>query len=314
MARDPGPRFCNSLVTDLGRPGTAPLEHERRAVVGEPPAARHRESHEDDLDPVTVGTTTSTGSTWERPWIGSDWSASPSAVTTDSGTDRAQGRYGSTRGLPRGFPALARLVRTLAAVNRPASRGAPTSPTREAHDRICGRFRAFADRAPAGRRCRERPSNAGRRRVAGLLLHAGLVDRVVLKVNPFVMGTGVPLFGGGRRVLAMDVPKVHTYPNESCRSPTGRRAHRNDLHVAFHRPGERAGCHARPHPTLSNLDKVIRTMREVQGDRTQWAGRERDRVLTRASVRTGVHPGRRRAAACRRLVAGRRVSRRPGGR
>lgn len=49
--------------------------------------------------------------------------------------------------------------------------------------------------------------------VAGMLLDAELIDRVVLKVNPFVMRSGIPLFAGGRRVVPMDAPEVRTYPN-----------------------------------------------------------------------------------------------------
>lgn len=50
--------------------------------------------------------------------------------------------------------------------------------------------------------------------LAGLLLDAGLIDRVVLKVNPFVMGTGIPLFGGGPRVVPMCEAHVRSYPND----------------------------------------------------------------------------------------------------
>jgi dihydrofolate reductase len=32
--------------------------------------------------------------------------------------------------------------------------------------------------------------------LAATLLAEGLIDQIVLKLNPFVMGTGIPLFGG----------------------------------------------------------------------------------------------------------------------
>ncbi|MCC5968679.1 MAG: dihydrofolate reductase [Pararhodobacter sp.] len=38
---------------------------------------------------------------------------------------------------------------------------------------------------------------AGGAGVAGLLQEAGLIDRLILKVNPIVLGTGLPLFAGG---------------------------------------------------------------------------------------------------------------------
>lgn len=49
--------------------------------------------------------------------------------------------------------------------------------------------------------------------LAGILLDAGLIDRVVLKVNPFVMGTGVPVFGGGDRAVPMAAVSVRSYDN-----------------------------------------------------------------------------------------------------
>jgi dihydrofolate reductase len=49
--------------------------------------------------------------------------------------------------------------------------------------------------------------------LAGHLLDAGLIDRLLLKVNPFVMGTGTPLFGGDGRTVTTVIESVHTYPN-----------------------------------------------------------------------------------------------------
>lgn len=40
-----------------------------------------------------------------------------------------------------------------------------------------------------------------------------MIDRIVLKVNPFVMGTGIPLFGGGRRVVLMETADIGAYAN-----------------------------------------------------------------------------------------------------
>lgn len=41
----------------------------------------------------------------------------------------------------------------------------------------------------------------------------GAIPGVVLKVNPFVMGAGIPLFGGGDRVVPMEAVSVSSYDN-----------------------------------------------------------------------------------------------------
>lgn len=53
----------------------------------------------------------------------------------------------------------------------------------------------------------------GGAQLAGLLLDAGLVDRLLLEVDPFVMGTGIPLCGGGDRVVPTTGTAVRTYTN-----------------------------------------------------------------------------------------------------
>lgn len=40
-------------------------------------------------------------------------------------------------------------------------------------------------------------------RFAGLLLEEGLIDRLILKVNPFIFGQGTPLFDTARKVIGL---------------------------------------------------------------------------------------------------------------
>ena len=46
---------------------------------------------------------------------------------------------------------------------------------------------------------------------AGWLLDLGLVDRVVLKLNPIVLGGGVPLFGESQKAVAWTCKEVRSY-------------------------------------------------------------------------------------------------------
>jgi dihydrofolate reductase len=47
--------------------------------------------------------------------------------------------------------------------------------------------------------------------LAGTLLDAGLIDRLSLKVNPIVFGSGVPLFGASTRKVPLTLTGGHTY-------------------------------------------------------------------------------------------------------
>ncbi len=49
--------------------------------------------------------------------------------------------------------------------------------------------------------------------LAGQLLQAGLVDEVVLKQNPVVLGRGIPLFGAGTTLRALSLVEAKTYSN-----------------------------------------------------------------------------------------------------
>jgi dihydrofolate reductase len=49
--------------------------------------------------------------------------------------------------------------------------------------------------------------------LAGDLLRAGLIDGLTLKVNPFLMGKGIPLFSGVISPIQMKLVKSTTYGN-----------------------------------------------------------------------------------------------------
>lgn len=49
--------------------------------------------------------------------------------------------------------------------------------------------------------------------LAGALLHAGLIDRVVLKIAPVILGGGTPLFAGGGAPVALRQVEVRSYAN-----------------------------------------------------------------------------------------------------
>jgi dihydrofolate reductase len=48
---------------------------------------------------------------------------------------------------------------------------------------------------------------------AGSLLDRGLIDRVVVKLNPVVFGHGVRLFGGSTRKVGLELTASHAYSN-----------------------------------------------------------------------------------------------------
>jgi dihydrofolate reductase len=48
---------------------------------------------------------------------------------------------------------------------------------------------------------------------AGFLLDRGLIDRVVVKLNPVVFGHGVRLFGGSARKAGLELTASHSYAN-----------------------------------------------------------------------------------------------------
>ena len=49
--------------------------------------------------------------------------------------------------------------------------------------------------------------------LAGQLLQAGLIDRLTLKVNPFVMGTGIPLFREVTSAHHLELTEHKAYPS-----------------------------------------------------------------------------------------------------
>jgi dihydrofolate reductase len=49
--------------------------------------------------------------------------------------------------------------------------------------------------------------------LAAALFEEGLIDEIVLKVNPFVMGAGIPLFAGPIRQTALELAKTTVYEN-----------------------------------------------------------------------------------------------------
>ena len=48
---------------------------------------------------------------------------------------------------------------------------------------------------------------------SGQLLEAGLIDELVLKVNPFLMGAGIPLFGSTKKEAQLDLFASKVYDN-----------------------------------------------------------------------------------------------------
>ena len=41
--------------------------------------------------------------------------------------------------------------------------------------------------------------------LASLLIETGLIDRLIIKLNPVVFGTGIPLFGRGKKPIALEL-------------------------------------------------------------------------------------------------------------
>jgi dihydrofolate reductase len=49
--------------------------------------------------------------------------------------------------------------------------------------------------------------------LAGTLFAEGLIDEIILKVNPFVMGKGIPLFTGSIKQTQLELKKSTVYEN-----------------------------------------------------------------------------------------------------
>ena len=47
--------------------------------------------------------------------------------------------------------------------------------------------------------------------LAAQLLHAELIDRIILKINPFIMGAGIPLFSGTPNLQSMKLEQSQTF-------------------------------------------------------------------------------------------------------
>lgn len=47
--------------------------------------------------------------------------------------------------------------------------------------------------------------------LAGSLLEAELIDRLILKVNPVIIGSGIPLFGGSRKKIRLNLLDLKRY-------------------------------------------------------------------------------------------------------
>lgn len=47
--------------------------------------------------------------------------------------------------------------------------------------------------------------------LAGALLDVELIDRLILKVNPVILGEGVPLFSNSKRKVTLDLVKIKKY-------------------------------------------------------------------------------------------------------
>jgi dihydrofolate reductase len=54
----------------------------------------------------------------------------------------------------------------------------------------------------------------GGSRLAGSLLGAGLVDRLLIKTNPVIFGCGIPLFAPGPRVCAARLEQLLRFPSD----------------------------------------------------------------------------------------------------
>lgn len=49
---------------------------------------------------------------------------------------------------------------------------------------------------------------------AGWLLDEGMIDEVILKVNPVILGEGIPLFGSSKRTRSLSVAESHFYEDD----------------------------------------------------------------------------------------------------
>ncbi|MGV3619313.1 MAG: dihydrofolate reductase family protein [Archangium sp.] len=71
------------------------------------------------------------------------------------------------------------------------------------------------DVAPTLRKLREKEGKgvylAGGGELAGQALAAGLVDELIIKVNPIVLGEGVPLFGKGTPFTSLELRSTKTH-------------------------------------------------------------------------------------------------------
>lgn len=54
-------------------------------------------------------------------------------------------------------------------------------------------------------------------KLAGALLEAGLIDEVVIKLNPLVLGSGVPLFGGVADAERLSLIECQPFPEGGVR-------------------------------------------------------------------------------------------------
>jgi dihydrofolate reductase len=73
------------------------------------------------------------------------------------------------------------------------------------------------DSIAAVRALKQEPGRAiwlcGGAQLAATLFGAGLVDRLIVKLNPVVFGTGIPLFGEGIEPTALTLTDSNTYPS-----------------------------------------------------------------------------------------------------
>ncbi|MFD6210042.1 dihydrofolate reductase family protein [Peribacillus sp. NPDC060253] len=54
--------------------------------------------------------------------------------------------------------------------------------------------------------------------LAGTLINHKLIDQLVLKVNPVIIGEGIPLFGSVKPCLKLDLVEMKQYPNSVIKS------------------------------------------------------------------------------------------------
>ena len=47
--------------------------------------------------------------------------------------------------------------------------------------------------------------------LAGTLLDAGLIDKLILKVNPLLIGEGIPLFGSSQKKVHLKLEDLKTF-------------------------------------------------------------------------------------------------------